>query len=90
MNKDRTENLNMRVCVRTINGKNAPRRWEIVERKTLIPRDLMHLASQGKVLKDNKTKEPGDTKEMSLRLKKGEKEEPMDTSETEEDIKKRS
>ena len=102
MNKDRTENLNMRVCVRTINGKTvgikcdrkqtAARILETVERRTLIPRDLMYLVSQGKVLKDNKTKEEnnieaGASMEMSLRLK-GEREEPMDTSETEEDFKK--
>ena len=52
----------------------------------------MYLVSQGKVLKDNKTKEEinieaGATMVISLRLK-GEREEPMDTSETEEDFKK--
>ena len=55
MIKDRVENPNMTVCVRTNSGKtirikrdrrqNATRIMEIVERKTLIPRDQLYLVN---------------------------------------------
>ena len=81
MIKDRVEYLNMSVYVRTVNektisikcdrGQNATRIMEIVERKTLIPRDQLYLANQGKMLNDKKTMEEsnietGATIEMSL------------------------
>ena len=55
---------------------------EIVERKTLIPRDQLYLANQGKVLNDKKTVAEsnipaGATSEMSLRIMGGMKEDVM-------------
>ena len=54
---------------------------------------MMYLVNQGKVLNDGKTiennSEVGTTIEMSLRILGGMKKEQMETSETEEDIKKR-
>ena len=65
MIKDHVENPNMTVYVRTNGGKtisikcdrtqNATRIMEIVERKTLIPKDQLYCVNQGKVLKDKKT-----------------------------------
>ena len=104
MNKNRTQYTNMTVYVRTINGKTisikcdrqqkAARLLEIAERKTSIPRGMMYLVNQGKVLNDRKIKEnnneAGTTIEMSLRIMGGmKKEEQMETSETEEDTEKR-
>ena len=73
--------------------KNTTRIMDTVERKTLIPRDQQNHANQGKVWNNKKTKEEsnieaGPTIEMSLTMK-GEMEidEPMDTTETEEDKK---
>ena len=63
-----------------------------MERKTLIPRDQLHLANQGKVLNDKKTVEESNIEAgamvgMSLRIMGGvKKEEVMETSETEEDF----
>ena len=68
---------------------------EIVDRKTLIPRDKLYLVNQGKVLNHTKTIEESNieaeaTIEMSQRIMGGmKKEELMETSETEEDLKKR-
>ena len=105
MNKNRTDYPNMTVFVRTINGKTisikcdrqqkGARILETAERKTSIPRGMMYLASQGKVLNDKTTIEEnnieaGTTIEMSLRIIGGmDKEEQMKTTETEEDLKKR-
>ena len=57
----------MTVYVRTINGKTISIKWdrqqktarilETVETKTSIPRDMMYLVSQGKVLNDKVTME---------------------------------
>ena len=96
------EKPDMTVYVKTISGKtitvncdrrqNAKRIMEILERKTSIPRDQLYLVNQGKVLIEKKTIEEsnieaGATIEMSLRIKGGmEKEELMETSETEEEI----
>ena len=105
MNKNRTEYPNMTVHVRTNNGKTisikcdrqqkAARLLEIAERKTSILRGMMYLVNQRKSVKDRRTTgenhiEAGTTIEMSLRIMGGmKKEEQMETSETEEDIKKR-
>ena len=93
----------MTVYVRTFNGKTisikcnrqqkAVRQLETAERKTPIPRGMMYLASQRKVLKTKEENiiEAGTTIEMSLR-KIGwmEKEQQMEITETEEDLKKRT
>ena len=50
----------------------------------------MFLVSQGKVLKDNKNKRSRSYEGNVFQIKKGEKEEPMDTFETEEDLKKKN
>ena len=105
MINDRVENLNMTGYVRTFSGKtisvkcdrrqNAVRIMEIVERKTSTPRDQLYIVNQVKVLNDKQTIEESSTEaratiEMSLRIMGGmEKEELMETSETQEDIKKR-
>ena len=105
MIKDRVENPYMTVYVRTNSGKtisikcdsrqNATRIMEMVERKTLIPRDQLYLVNQGKVLKDKKTTEEsnieaGATTEMFLRIMGGmNTEEVMVKPETEEDNKRK-
>ena len=95
---------NMTVYVKTISGKTiivksgkkqrAATIAETVERRAAIPRDMMYLVNQGKVLNENKTIEEKNigndsTVVMSLRLLGGmEKNEQMDTQETEEDREK--
>ena len=83
------------ISIKCDRRQNATRIMEIVQRKTLIPRDQLYLVNQGKVFNDKKTKEEsniegGATIEMFLRIMGVmKKEELMETSETEEDIKKR-
>ena len=93
----------MTVYVRTIKGETISIKCDrqqkianmldILERKTSIPRGMMYLVSQGKVLNDKKTIEESNieastTIEMSLRKTGGmEKEELTETAETEEDLK---
>ena len=63
MNKDRTEYPIMGVYVRTVNGKTISSKCDrqkaarLLERKTSIPRGMMHLVNQGKVLNDNRRKQ---------------------------------
>ena len=89
------------VYVKTISGKTiivkcdkkqrAATTAETVERKAAIPRDMMYLVNQGKVLNEKKTIEANNigndtTVVMSSRLLGGmEKNEQMDTQGTEED-----
>ena len=95
----------MTVHVKTISGKTIIVKCdkkqkeatiaETVERRAAIPRDMMYLVNQGKVLNEKKTSEENNilidtTVVMSLRLLGGmEKNEPMDTQETEEDREKK-
>ena len=61
-----------------------------VERRSLIPRDMTYFVYQGKVMKEKKIIEENNTLEMSLRLLGGmEKNEQIDTPETEEDREKK-
>ena len=66
-----------------------------VERRSLIPRDMTYLVHKGKVMSEKKTIKENNieaeaTLEMSLRLLGGmEKNEQMDTHETEEDREKK-
>ena len=94
----------MTVYVKTISGKTiivkcdkkqkAATLAETVERRAAIPRDMMYLVNQGKVLNEKKTIEENNigidtTVVVSLRLLGGmEKNEQMDTQETEEDREK--
>ena len=95
----------MTVYVKTISGKTIIVRCdkkqraetiaETVERRAAIPREMMYLVNQGKVLNEKETIEENNigidtTVVMSLRLLGGmEKNEPMDTQETEEDREKK-
>ena len=98
MIKDRVENLDVSVYARTVSGKTINVKRQKTKcnsnkrssgKKDIDPKRL------GKVLNDKKTKEEsiieaGATIETSLRIMGGmEKEELMETSETEEEIKKR-
>ena len=105
MNKDRDVNFYMTVHVRKNSGKTTSikggrrqdiaRIMDVVERKTMILKNLHHLANQGKALSDKKTVEESNieaetTIEMSMRPKGGmKKDEPMAPAEKEEDGKKR-
>ena len=96
---------NMTVYVKTISEKTSivechnkqrtATMAETVERRAAIPRDMMYLVNQGKVLNEKKTIEENNigndtTVVMSLRLLGGmEKNEQMDTQETEEDREKK-
>ena len=91
----------MTVYVKTISGKTinvkcdkkqrAATMAETVKRRAAIPRDMMYLVNQGKVLNEKKTIEENNignyiTVVMSLRLLGGmEKNEQMNTQETEKD-----
>ena len=83
------------ISIKSDRRQHATRFMEIVDRKTLIPRDKLYLVNQGKVLNHTKTIEESNiearaTIEMSQRIMGGmKKEELMETSETEEDLKKR-
>ena len=95
----------MTVYVKTISGKTiivkcdkkqrAATIAETVERRTAIPRDMMYFVNQGKVLNEKKTIEENNigidtTVVKSLRLLgEMEKNEQMDTQETEEDREKK-
>ena len=95
----------MTIYVKTINGKTISIKCEgkmtaaviseEVERRSLIPRDMTYLVHKGKVMREKKTKEENDieaeaTLEMSLRLLGGmEKNEQMDTHETDENREKK-
>ena len=95
----------MMIYVKMINGKTISIKCEgkqtaaiisdEVERRSLIPRDLTYLVHKGKVMIEKKTIEENNieaeaTLEMSLRLLGGmEKNEQMDTHESEEDREKK-
>ena len=100
-NDDVFEENYMTVYVKTINGKTMSIRYyknmtaavilEEVERRTLIPRDMIRLVHKGKAINEKKSMKENNIKaketiEMSLRLLGGmEANEQMDTHETEED-----
>ena len=79
------------IIVRCNKKQRAETMAETVERRAAIPRDMMYLVNQGKVLKEKKTIEENDigmdtTVVMSFRLLDGmEMNETMDTQETVED-----
>ena len=93
------------IYVKTINGKTISTRHhknmtaavilEEVERRTLVPRDMIRLVHKGKMISEKKSMkanniEAKETIEMSLRLLGGmEVNEQMDTHETEEDREKK-
>ena len=100
-NDDMLEENYITVNVKMINGKTISIKChrnmtaavisDEVERRSLIPRDMIRLVHKGKMLSEKKTIEENNieaeaTLEMSLRLLGGvEKNEQMDTHETEED-----
>ena len=104
-NDDMLEENFMTVYVKTIYGKTISIKCERnmtaavisdeVERRSLIPRDMTYFVHKGKVMSEKKTMEENNieaeaTHEMSLRLLGGaEKNEHMDTHETEEDREKK-
>ena len=104
-NDDVLEENYMTVYVKTINGKTISIRHyknmtaavilEEVERRTLIPRDMIRLVHKGKAINGKKSMKENNIKaketiEMSLRLLGGmEANEQMDTHETEEDREKK-
>ena len=104
-NDDVLEENYMMIYVKMINGKTISVKCEgkqtaaiisdEVERRSLIPRDMTYLVHKGKVMIEKKTIEENNieaeaTLEMSLRLLGGvEKNEQMDTHETEEDREKK-
>ena len=104
-NDDQLEEIYMMIYVKMINGKTISIKCEgkqtagiisdEVERRSLIPRDLTYLVHKGKVMIEKKTMEENNieaeaTLEMFLRLLGGmEKNEQMDTHETEEDREKK-
>ena len=104
-NDDMLEEIYMMIYVKMINGKTIRIKCEgkqteaiisdEVERRSLIPRDLTYLVHKGKVMIEKKTMEENNieaeaTLEMFLRLLGGmEKNEQMDTHETEEDREKK-
>ena len=99
------EEIHEVIYVKTINGKTISTRHhknmtaavilEEVERRTLIPRDMIRLVHKGKMISEKKSMkenniEAKETIEMSLRLLGGmEVNEQMDTHETEEDREKK-
>ena len=105
MNDDLLEETYMTIYVKTINGKTISLKCkgkmtaavisEEVERRSLIPRDMTYVVHKGKVMSEKKTIienniEAEATLEKSLRLLGGmEKNEQMDTHETEEDREKK-
>ena len=105
MNDDVLEENYMTVYVKTINRKTISIRYyenmtaavilEEVERRTMIPRDMIRLVHKGKAINGKKSMKENNIKanetiEMSLRLLGGmEANEQMDTHETEEDREKK-
>ena len=105
VNDDVLEENYMTVYVKTINRKTISIRYygnmtaavmlEEVERRTMIPRDMIRLVHKGKAINGKKSMKENNIKanetiEMSLRLLGGmEANEHMDTHETEEDRKKK-
>ena len=93
------------IYVKTINGKTISTRYyknmtaavilEEVERRTLVPRDMIRLVHKGKTISGKKSMkenniEAKETIEMSLRLLGGmDVNEKMDTHETEEEREKK-
>ena len=104
-NDDLLEETFMTIYVKTINGKTISVKCEgkmtaaiisdEVERRSSIPRDMTYLVHKGKVMSEKKTIKENNieaeaTIEMSLRLLGGmEKNEQMDTHETEEESEKK-
>ena len=104
-NDDVLDENYMTVYVKTINGKTISTRYcrnmtaavilEEVERRTLIPRDMIRLVHKGKAINGKKSMKENNIKaketiEMSLGLLGGmEVSEQMDTHETEEDREKK-
>ena len=104
-NDDMLEDNHMPVFVKMINGKTININYhrnttatvisDEVERRSLIPRDMIRLVHKGKMLNEKKTMKESNievkaTIEMSLRLLGGmEANEQMDTQETEEDREKK-
>ena len=100
-NDDMLEENHMTVYVKMIIGKTISIKYhrnmtaavisDEVERRSLIPRDMIRLVRKGKMLNEKKTMKENNievkaTIEMSLRLLGGmEANEQMDTQETEED-----
>ena len=105
VNDDVLEENYMTVYVKTINGNTISARYyknmaaavilEEVERRTMIPRDMIRLVHKGKMISGKKSIkenniEAKETIEMSLRLLGGmDVSEQMDTHETEEDREKK-
>ena len=105
VNDDVLEENYMTVCVKTINRNTISVRYygnmtstvilEEVERRTMIPRDMIRLVHKGKAINGKKSMKENNIKanetiEMSLRLLGGmEADEHMDTHETEEDREKK-
>ena len=99
------EEIHEAIYVKTINGKTISTRYyknmtaavilEEVERRTLVPRDMIRLVHKGKMISGKKSMkenniEAKETIEMSLRLLGGmEVNEQMNTHETEEDREKK-
>ena len=99
------EVINEVIYVKTINGKTISTRQhrnmtaavilEEVERRTLVPRDMIRLVHKGKMISEKKSMkenniEAKETIEMTLRLLGGmEVNEQMDTVETEEEREKK-
>ena len=99
------EEIHEVIYVKTINGKTISTRHhknmtaavisDEVERRSLIPRDMIRLVHKGKMISEKKTMKANNieakaTIEMSLRLLGGmEVNEQMDTHETEEDREKK-
>ena len=104
-NDDMLEENYMRVYVKIINGKTISIKChrnmtaavisDEVERRSLIPRDMIRLVHKGKMLSEKKTMKENNieaeaTIDMSLRLLGGmEVNDQMDTHETEEDREKK-
>ena len=105
INDNTPEESNEVIYVKTINGKTISARHhknmtaavilDEVERRSLIPRDMIRLVHKGKMISEKKSMkenniEAKETIEMSLRLLGGmEVNEQMDTHETEEDREKK-
>ena len=99
------EEINAKVYVKMVNGKTISIRRhrnttadvisDEVERRSLIPRNIIRLVHKGKMISEKKTMKENNieakaTIEMSLRLLGGmEVNEQMDTHETEEDREKK-
>ena len=104
-NDNTPEEIHEVIYVKTINGKTISARHhrnmtaavilDEVERRSLIPRDMIRLVHKGKMISEKKSMkenniEAKETIEMSLRLLGGmEVNEQMDTHETEEDREKK-